>query len=253
MRLIGAGALQALLNPIKRVVRSRPQNIKKTIPEISDSEVELIQRYQKYTMTSLERQWALISALKYINRGKIEGAIVECGVWRGGNMLIAKDMCRSSGIQRDIYLFDTFAGMSEPTDNDISISNSPAGPEYETRKKDGYVDWDYASLEDVRNNFQQAGLLDESVHLVKGKVEDTLQDARNIPGRIALLRLDTDWYESTKIELEMLYPKLAQGGVMIVDDYGHWQGARKAVDEYFRDKNVLLSRIDYTARLIIKN
>ncbi len=252
MRLIGARALDAIVRPIKRMVRSKPHNIKKIIPEISDAEAALIARYRPYTMTSVERQWALISALKYINRGKIEGDIVECGVWRGGNMLIAADFCRASKVRRDIHLFDTFTGMSEPTDKDVSISDKPASSEYEGRKKDGYTDWDYASLEDVKRNFSQANLSDGSVHFVKGKVEDTLRVAGNIPEKIALLRLDTDWYESTKIELEVLYPRLVRGGVLIIDDYGHWQGARQAVDEYFKGINALMNRIDYTGRMMLK-
>jgi O-methyltransferase len=83
-------------------------------------------------------------------------------------------------------------------------------------------------------------------------VEDTLPD--QAPERIALLRLDTDWYASTKHELEQLYPRLAEGGVLIVDDYGHYEGARRAVDEYFRaaGEPVLLNRIDFSGRLVIK-
>ena len=87
----------------------------------------------------------------------------------------------------------------------------------------------------------------ERIHFVEGKVEDTIP--AHAPERIALLRLDTDWYESTRHELEHLYPRLSRGGVLIIDDYGHWQGARQAVDEYFGDAHAaLLNRIDYTAR-----
>src|SRR5436309_1043008 len=92
----------------------------------------------------------------------------------------------------------------------------------------------------------------DRVHMVAGPVEETLPD--HAPGQLALLRLDTDWYESTRQELEHLYPRLAHGGVLIVDDYGHWAGARRAVDEYFaREAPLLLSRIDYTARIAIKH
>lgn len=90
------------------------------------------------------------------------------------------------------------------------------------------------------------------MHFIKGKVEDTLRDERNLPEKIAVLRLDTDWYESTKVELEVLYPRLRPGGVLIIDDYGYWQGARKAVDEYFADRPVLLHRIDHTCRVMVK-
>jgi hypothetical protein len=90
------------------------------------------------------------------------------------------------------------------------------------------------------------------VNLVKGPVESTIP--ATIPDQLAILRLDTDWYESTKHELDHLYPRLVSGGILIIDDYGHWQGARQAVDEYFARQNLkpLLSRIDYTCRIMIK-
>jgi O-methyltransferase len=90
------------------------------------------------------------------------------------------------------------------------------------------------------------------VRLVKGKVEDTVP--KNAPEKIALLRLDTDWYESTRRELVHLFPRLVPGGVLIIDDYGHWQGARKAVDEYIAGNQVkiLLNRVDYTGRIGVK-
>jgi hypothetical protein len=253
MRLPGAGALKALTRPIKRMIRTRAENLKRLIPEITPDEIAIIRRYQQFTMTSSERQWALMSALKHLNRAKIDGAVVECGVWRGGNMMIAREICRAAGINRKIYLFDTFAGMSEPTDEDVSHSNAAAKAEYGSRVNEDHADWSYASLDDVVRNFQQANLLDSSVTFIKGKVEETLRDPKNIPDQIALLRLDTDWYESTKVELEVLYPKLVRGGVLIIDDYGHWRGARKAVDDYFKNSSLLMIRIDYTARLVIKD
>lgn len=77
--------------------------------------------------------------------------------------------------------------------------------------------------------------LSSQVILIEGDVLETLVKTQNIPGKISVLRLDTDWYESTKKELEVLYPKLAVGGVLMIDDYGYWGGAKKAVDEYFAD------------------
>jgi hypothetical protein len=222
------------------------------IPEISDDEIAIIDRHKKLTMTNIDRQWALISAVKYLNRGNIEGAIVECGVWRGGNMLIAKELCRGAGVERDVVLFDTFTGMSEPTIADVSREGLSADVLFRQHQQEDHVDWCYASLEEVRGNFEKAGLLDQRVKFVKGKVEDTLRDERNCPETIGLLRLDTDFYESTKTELEILYPRLVRGGVLIVDDYGYWQGAQKAVDEYFAGRNPLMIRIDYSARMMIK-
>jgi len=89
------------------------------------------------------------------------------------------------------------------------------------------------------------------MHFIKGRVEETIPNAA--PEQIALLRLDTDWYESTRHELIHLFPRLTHGGVLIIDDYGYWQGARKAVDEYIEENklSILLARIDSTARMAV--
>ena len=236
----------------KRVIHGRLAIAKTLIPEIATADIKMIARYRDFTMTSIERQWALITAIRYLNAARIEGDIVECGVWRGGNMMLAKDLCRDSPVARRFYLYDTFAGMAEPTDDDVSHLERPAHETYSETRRETHTDWAFASLEDVKENFRRAQLLDESVIFVKGKVEETLREEQKQPTRIAMLRLDTDWYESTKIELEVLYPLLVPGGVLIIDDYGHWAGARKAVDEYFENKPVLLNRIDYTARLVVR-
>ena len=89
-------------------------------------------------------------------------------------------------------------------------------------------------------------------HFVAGDVEQTIPGV--VPEQISLLRLDTDWYESTRHELKHLYPRLIRGGVLIIDDYGHWKGARQAVDEYLAETGakLLLNRIDYTGRAAVK-
>jgi O-methyltransferase len=111
--------------------------------------------------------------------------------------------------------------------------------------------WCIASLDDVRANLLSTGYPANQIHFVPGKVEQTIP--KTLPERLALLRLDTDWYESTKHELEHLYPRLSNDGVLIIDDYGHWRGAREAVDEFFlRSRHPLLHRLDYTGRLMLK-
>ena len=113
--------------------------------------------------------------------------------------------------------------------------------------------WAVAGLDDVRANMLATGYPQELVHYVKGPVESTIPGSAP-HGPIALLRLDTDWYESTKHELVHLFPLLSEGGVLIIDDYGHWHGARQAVDEYFAGdcRPFYLHRIDYTGRLLVK-
>ena len=113
--------------------------------------------------------------------------------------------------------------------------------------------WTKASLDDVKNFSKKLFSDIDEFNFIKGKVEDTLKDKRNLPNKISLLRLDTDLYESTKIELNILYPLLVEKGILIIDDYGDFQGCRKAVDEYFSDKNVLMISVDKSCRVIVKN
>ena len=113
----------------------------------------------------------------------------------------------------------------------------------------------YSSLDEVKKNINLAAGENslESINLIEGKVENTLKINKNLPEKISILRLDTDWYESTKIELEILFPKLSNGGILIIDDYGQWKGSRKAVDEFFFNKNVVMNYVDFSCRVIIKN
>ena len=91
-----------------------------------------------------------------------------------------------------------------------------------------------------------------NIKFIEGEVEKTLLYEENLPKKISILRLDTDFYSSTKKELEILYPRLVSGGVCIIDDYGYWKGARQAVDEYFGDQK-WLHVVDQTCRYLIKD
>ena len=207
-----------------------------------------------YTMTSPERVNALIDAVKYIIKNNIEGAFVECGVWKGGSAMAVALMLKDLGVMdRDIYLYDTFSGMPAPGVNDISIRGEAAVDTFDKMKtSDDTSEWCYSSLQEVRGNLCMTGYPSERMHFVEGKVEDTIPT--NSPETVALLRLDTDWYTSTKHELEYLFPLLVRHGVLVVDDYGHWQGARQAVDEYIDSfgLKIYLNRVDDTGRLAIK-
>jgi hypothetical protein len=205
-------------------------------------------------MTSPERIRALCSAVRYIEQAGIEGAVVECGVWRGGSMMAAaRTLLDVGSANRDLYLFDTFEGMTEPGPHDIAMTGETAKCllEQSARTEDNMV-WCYAPMEGVVKALTLTGYPHALVHPIPGRVEETLAVAA--PERIALLRLDTDWYESTRQELHVLFPRLARGGVLIIDDYGHWQGARRAVDEYVNahQLKLLLHPIDYTGRIAVK-
>ncbi len=141
--------------------------------------------------------------------------------------------------------------MSEPSKYDQSFDGLSAKSQLE-RDSVGTGVWCFSPLEDVRANVLSTGYPEERVHFIKGRVEETLPSIR--PGCLSLLRLDTDWYESTKHELIHLFPLLDPRGLLIIDDYGHWQGARKAVDEYLVEQklNLYLHRVDYTCRVGVR-
>lgn len=223
-------------------------------PDLLPEDVALIDLVRPYTMTTPERVYALVQATRYVVKARIAGAFVECGVWRGGSSMAAAKTLRTLGAgDRELYLFDTFAGMPRPTDADVDFMGQKAADQFErTRTGDDSSTWDRATLAEVKANMNRTGYDPSLVHYVEGKVEETLPG--HAPDQIALLRLDTDWYESTKHELVSLWPRLVSGGVLIVDDYGHWSGSRKAVDEYIAENDlaILLNRIDSTGRLAVK-
>ena len=206
------------------------------------------------TMTSPERIYSLIEAVQYLEKNNIPGDIVECGVWKGGSMMAVAETLRhlQSG-SRKLYLYDTYEGMSEPTEHDTTYYGAAASELLQSdQDKEKNLVWAYSTLDTVKAGMKSTGYPEQQVVYVKGKVEDTIPGT--IPKQIALLRLDTDWYASTKHEMLHLFPLLSANGVLILDDYGHWQGARKAVDEYLAENNVriLLNRIDETGRIAIK-
>jgi O-methyltransferase len=155
---------------------------------------------------------------------------------------------------RKVYLLDTFAGMTTPSEKDWDAATNTAASTFNELQRDSHNDWCYASLDDVKANFRNAGLLDDNIIFIQGDVAVTLEVPNDLPERISVLRLDTDWYESTKNELEILYPRLSVGGVLLVDDYGHWAGAQEAVDEYFKgyDNRPFLVYNDNTGRAGVK-
>jgi O-methyltransferase len=214
----------------------------------------LVKRVRRDTLTSAERIAAVCDATAYVADAGIEGAFVECGVWRGGSMMAVALTLLERGVDdRDLYLFDTFTGMTEPSTEDTASPYDGYSPHRRWRRHRALGrEWAGVPAEVVRERVESTGYPPERIHLVEGMVEETLP--AHAPDRIALLRLDTDWYASTKHELVELYPRLAAGGVLIVDDYGHYEGARRAVDEYLAERGapLLLSRIDYTGRIAVK-
>ena len=222
-------------------------------PDLETDFLALSASCKPYTRTSVERMYALYQASRYLVRAAIPGAVVECGVWRGGStMIAAMTLAACHDRARELWLYDTYEGMSEPSEHDRDWRGISAAELMRSgaANKETSV-WCYASIDDVRGNMGRTGYPVDRMRFIKGKVEDSLPG--EAPAQIALLRLDTDFYESTYHELSHLYPRLAPGGVLIIDDYGHWAGARKATDQYFAELGhpVLLQRIDYTGRMAI--
>jgi hypothetical protein len=222
-------------------------------PDFDAADVDLLRRVGSFTMTSPERLFALRRAVEYVVENEIPGDIVECGVWRGGSMMaVALTLLRLNARPRRLFLFDTFQGMTPPGKQDRSYRNESASALLAGADPRTSQVWGVAGLENVKSAMRSTGYDEDRLIFVAGKVEETLPAAA--PEKIALLRLDTDWYESTYHELVCLYPRLTVGGVLIIDDYGHWQGARQAVDQYIKENQLklLLNRIDYTGRMAVK-
>jgi hypothetical protein len=211
-------------------------------------------RAAPFTMTSRERMYALWQAVKYLARAAVAGDVVECGVWRGGSSMLAALALREIGATRPMWLFDTYEGMPPPSARDRQWTGEHATDRLAVQERiPGAInDWAFATLDDVKEQMASVDYPPELLHFVKGRVEETIPG--RAPATISLLRLDTDWYESTLHELEHLWPRLSVGGVLIIDDYGHWQGAREATDEFFDALGLpmLLNRIDYTGRIAVK-
>lgn len=204
--------------------------------ELNSAEREIIKYVmnERLTMVSFERLCTTVMACKYALDQGIEGDFVECGVWRGGNAIAAAEIFKLYKSNKSIWLFDTFKGMTAPTLSDFRLSDGNAAKaRYNSGLKETHNEWCYASIEDVRRNFMNRGLT-SNIIFVQGDVCQTL-DRETVPNKICVLRLDTDWYDSTKKELDILYPKLSTGGCLIIDDYGHWSGSKKATDEYFQE------------------
>ncbi len=214
---------------------------------------KFIEISNNYSMTGKKRMYLLAQAILNVKNNKLEGDFVECGVWKGGNLVLFKLLGKFYDLNKNIYAYDTYEGMTAPEDMDVTYDGVSAkilmnNSEKKEGKKDIHC---FSGIDRVKKNILEYSDLN-NIEFIIGKVEKTLLLEKNLPKKISILRLDTDFYSSTKIELEVLYPRLVSGGVLIIDDYGYWKGAKKAVDEYLGD-NKWLHIVDHTCRYLIKN
>lgn len=217
----------------RKTKKRRAKKFHDQLKKLDKDAQDTILRVQECTMLMPNTLFSLIEAARYVHRYGIPGAVVECGVWRGGAMMAAALTFKQLGVtDRSFYLYDTFTGMPKPTEKDKSLCGKTDPDEQFRLTSTGpdSSDWCCAGLEDVKRNLASVDYGQERFVTVKGKVEETIPGT--IPEEIAVLRLDTDWYESTKHEMEHLFPRLVPKGVLIIDDYFCWSGSQQAVDEY---------------------
>lgn len=192
------------------------------------------------TMVSYARLRGLHDAVMHVANHDIPGDVVECGVARGGSAAMLGLTMRQMGIRRDLWLFDTFQGLPSPSPQDADFEIAAL-----------YCGACVGSVEDVRRSLSTLGIR-ENLHFIPGLFQNTLLTAP--VSSVAILHIDGDWYESVKSCLESFYDKVSPGGVIQFDDYAHWAGARKAVDEFFakRGKRLMLRKLDFAGRQMIK-
>jgi hypothetical protein len=193
------------------------------------------------------------SAIHYILTNNIEGCIIECGVDSGDFEYIWIKELMKNNIVRDIYLYDTFGGLVKPSEYDYTCKDAKL---YSMNKDQVYNTWKskiinettnqwcYTPLEKVQHRLESTGYPRNNLHYIVGDVMETIKDKTKIPEKIAILRLDTDWYESSKYELEQMYDNVVNGGVIIFDDYYHWDGQRRATDDFFSSRNITYKFVD---------
>ncbi|MDA9171052.1 TylF/MycF family methyltransferase [Alphaproteobacteria bacterium] len=225
------------------------------IVELDPDTRDIFDKIKPFTMTNEIRLWSMYQSLKWINNKKVDGDIVETGCWKGGNLFLANMYEKLYGKNnRIIYGYDTFSGMPTPTKEDFKWQQTFGQTlnRWKKNSKQNTNQWAYTSLEDTKKNAEQF-LSKHKIKFVQGMIEDTLKLKKNLPKKISLLRIDTNFYSSTKIALEILEPLVQKDGVIIFDDYGSWVGASKAIDNYFVNKPIWLHRVDRGSRLLIKN
>ena len=250
-------------NTLRKVRRELAKGWRKLLPDstttpawpedFSDELIALCRTVAPYTMTSRERVATLVRAVDYVVAQAIPGDFVECGVAAGGSSMAMALALLAHGVNdRGLWLYDTFEGMPEPGEHVLGRYGANAIQTYRKRQVGGKSTWINISLETVQENMARTGYPAARVTYVKGKVESTL--AERPPERVSMLRCDTDWYESTKAELEVLWPRLSPGGIVLFDDYYRWQGSRKAADDYFKANGIriFLARIDAHAAIGVK-
>ena len=219
------------------------------IVECDEKNTQLIKRFQKISLTTSLNLWSMIQSIQHIKNNEINGDLVECGVFRGGALALICFYAQQLKIEKNIYGYDTFEdGFLENTIGAFDTTIKGRENKFTGNPKNFYPSIN--QVEETIKSFSVSG--NYLPKLIKGDVMKTLLEEKNLPKSISFLRLDTDLYKTTKMQLEILYPRLSTGGVLHIDDYGYCPGVRKATDEFFVNKKVWLHRIDLTCRYLVK-
>lgn len=219
-----------------------------SVIELNPKYNRLLKKVEDLINASIPNQWAIIQSLIHIKNYKIKGDIVETGVFHGGGLILINETLKILKLNKKIWGYDTFEGIPK-----IGLKHDEilGGKKINLSSKDDELI--YLNLNKVKAILKNNGFKKKLPTLVKGDTRKTLSNKKNVPKKISFIRLDTDFYESTLNELKTLYPRLSKNGVIMIDDYGHHKGSKKAVDEFFKNKKIWLHRVDYTARLLIKS
>lgn len=207
--------------------------------------IHLLRKVRPYAAVSYIKLSNAYELSKLIEKNKIDGAFVECGVWKGACIGVMAYVANKYKSNRKIWLFDSFKGLPEPMEKDGTraikfASNRSSG-------KLSSINQFIATIEDVHKVLFSLLKLDKkNVIIEKGWFQYTLPKAKEKIGNISILRIDADWYESTKCCLDNLYDNIISGGYIIIDDYNFWEGCQKAVDEFLENRNInaRLNKID---------
>jgi O-methyltransferase len=202
-------------------------------------EKRLTKIVQPYTLVSPERAHNLYRLARRIERERVPGDVIECGVCNGGTAAVLASSATRSQLKRTVWLLDSFQGMPQVTPEDgVSVGG---------RTAESHVGQEVGSIDRVEEVLKRVGADMSRVRIVPGWFQDTF--ASITTNQIAILNIDADWYGSVKLCLETFYDRVVPGGFISFDDYGHWPGCRKAVDEFFELRKLPYSlvRVDYTA------
>jgi len=211
---------------------------------------ELYLQVRNFTMLSRERLYDFFVSVRHVARQGIQGDIVEVGCWGGGALAVALACLQSEyELTRKVWGFDTFEGHPEPSADELDVWGNSQLMRYRESLAKG-EDWCKVDIDQVRQNVKSVCASIERLNLVKGKAEESLR--LESPEAVSVLRIDVDWYEPSLATLETLYPRLASGGVLIIDDYGHHSGSRKAFDEFFGSAAPKITHIDYSCITMVK-